>query len=489
MVDMSVIEAGWLMLDKPNSPMHISSLMIFKKAKDYDVMKYLRQHKDTYKPAAPFNYVLKKTLRKPFGEWRQEETFAFDYHVTGIALSPEENSPDHLYKTTAWLHSIPLDRNRPLWQLFIIQGLPENHYALLIKVHHSLMDGAFAMSLLDKMLQRTAAHRDDRPFWTQNFKAMDQKSKSARLPFNWKGKAHKTMQFLESMGQLTLRALNHRLPMTLPYSAPPCLINTEISSRRNLEVAKFSLAEIHKLADFHKVTINDVLLYLTGSALQSYLRSKDQNPKSSLKAIMPVSLRKQGEDALGCRLGFALTELGSGDARPAERLACIKRTMQAAKVFLQSFDATQKIALTSALDLLFVGSHLWPGLSKSLPQIANVLISNVVGPKSTLYFNGDRLEQIIPLSLLFDGQALNVTALSYKDHFTISCVSCPDVLFDPELLQLGFREAYEELQALAHRPKKSPKFLKTQGSQRHKAKRKVARAEVPGSEIAQSSFS
>ncbi len=476
MVDMSVIEAGWLMLDKPNSPMHISSLMILKKAKDYDVMKNLRQHKDDYQPAAPFNYVFNKTLRKPLGEWQEEETFAFDYHVTGIALSPEENSPDHLHKTTAWLHSIPLDRKRPLWQLFIIQGLPENHYALLMKVHHSLMDGAFAMSLLDKMLHRRVGFTDDRPFWAQDLKAKDRKTKGPRRSIIWKEKGHKTWQFLESIGLLSWRILNHSLPMTLPYNAPPCLINREITARRSLEVTSFSLAEIHRLAELHKVTINDILLYLTGSALQSYLRSKNQNPKPSLKAIMPVSLRKQGEEALGCRLGFALTELGSGDARPAERLASIKRAMQAAKVFLQSFDDAQKIALTSALDLLFVGSHLWTGLSKHLPQIANVLISNVVGPKHCLYFNGDRLEQIVPLSLLFDGQALNVTALSYEDHFTISCVSCPDVLFDPEVLQLAFHQAFEELQALGQGPKKSPKFLKTKGSKRHEENRKVARA-------------
>jgi WS/DGAT/MGAT family acyltransferase len=438
MPGMRVVEAGWLLLDRPESPMHVSSLLVFKPSQPYDVLRHWRERFAAFRPCPPFNYVCKKELKHPWGHWELTRTFDFDEHVRGLALTPGENTPEDLHHLAAWLHSLPLERDRPLWQLFVIEGLPDQRYAVLIKIHHALTDGAFAMGLLDHMLSPVPDESCEVPFWAQNVRDEE----SSRPTRSFKNLVPAAMSF----GQGLLNSLQHNPAMKWPFQASPSLLNQEITARRHLEVCTFPLPDIMDWAHQHKASLNDTLLFLTGTALHRYLEQHSEKGPEALNALIPVSIRSGAETDPGCRLGFAVANLGSRHASPKQRLDDIKRSTEAAKTFLQNFNTAEKQVLTSALDILYVGSQVLPGRGRYLPPLANLLVSNVVGPKETLYFNGDQLEEIVPLSVLADGQSLNVTALSYADQLFVSCVCCSDVIEEPGLLKDLFEQCWDEMQ-------------------------------------------
>jgi WS/DGAT/MGAT family acyltransferase len=439
MPGMRVVEAGWLLLDRPESPMHVSSLLVFKQARPYDVLHHWRERFASFRPCPPFNYVYKQDLKKLWGSWDTTRTFNFDEHIRGFALAPGGNTPEDLHRLAAWLHSLPLSRDRPLWQLFVIEGLPDQQYAVLIKIHHALTDGAFAMELLDHMLSPFPDEACGIPFWAQNLKV----SKYPGPTRTFKNLIPAAMSF----GQGLLNLLQHNAGMSWPFQASPSLLNQAITSSRHLEVCRFPLPEVMEWAHEHKATLNDTLLFLTGTALHRYLEQHSEQGPELLNALIPVSIRSEADHDPGCRLGFAVADLGSRHASPKQRIEEIKRSTAAAKSFLQELNPAQKQVLTSALDILYVGTQTLPGHGRYLPPLANLLVSNVAGPKDELYFNGDQLKEIIPLSVLADGQSLNVTALSYADQLFISCVCCSDVIEDPRSLKDFFEQCWSEMQS------------------------------------------
>jgi diacylglycerol O-acyltransferase len=437
MPGMRVVDAGWLLLDRPESPMHVSSLLVLKQAQPYDVLHHWRERFASFRPCPPFNYVCKRDLRHPWGRWEPTRSFDFDDHVRGMALTPGENTSDDLYRLAAWLHSLPLDRDRPLWELFVIEGLPDQHYAVLIKIHHALTDGAFAMALLDHMLSPFPDERCEFPFWAQH--------REESQPTGPRRTFKSFVPTALGLGQGILASLPHGPALKWPFQAAPTLLNQAITPKRHLEVCTLPLPEVLEWAHEHKASLNDALLFLTSTALHRYLNQHAAKGPESLNALIPVSIRSNDESDPGCRLGFAVADLGSRHASPKERLNHIKRSTQAAKAFLQNFNTAEKQVLTSVLDILYVGSQLIPQLGRSMPPLANLLVSNVMGPKGTLYFNGDKLKQIIPLSVLADGQSLNVTALSYADQLFVSCVCCTDVIKDPRSLKDLFEQSWETM--------------------------------------------
>jgi WS/DGAT/MGAT family acyltransferase len=437
-----MVESGWLLLDKPQSPMHVSSLLLLKKSRPYEVLKYWRERWRSQSPVSPFNFVWRRSLQYPLGGWEPQAEFIFDDHIRGLALAPGENSPEHLHQLAAWLHSLPLEKDRPLWQLFVIEGLPDQQYAVLIKIHHALTDGVFAMGLLEHMLSPSAEEHCEKPFWSQALHG----AANHRAPMTWSQSLKNLAPLAKGMGQGLLYMRRQHQPMKWPYQASPSPLNQEITARRHLEVMTLPLSAVREWAHEHDATLNDTLLCLTGMALHDYFQEQHQEEPESLHALVPVSLRSIEQNDPGCRLGFAVADLGPQHANIEERLVQVKRSTEAAKSFLENFNPVQKQLLTSVLDLVYVGSQTVPGLQRRLPPLANLLVSNVVGPRQTLYFNGDPLEEIIPLSILADGQGLNVTALSYHDKLTLSCVCCPDVVPNPYLLREGFAAAWDELQ-------------------------------------------
>lgn len=209
---------------------------------------------------------------------------------------------------------------------------------------------------------------------------------------------------------------------------------------------QYARARIRALATQADATVNDVVMAISGGALRRYLAELGCLPERSITAGMPVAIRPQGEASVGNAISFMLANLGTDLSDPVERLARCRRSARAGKNVLESLprEALEPFAILlngpqTAKVILGLGARGRP--------LYNLVLSNVPGPKDARYFDGARLESVFPFSLLFDGQALNITASSYAGVLTLTFTGCRERLPSLQRLAVHSGEALAELEA------------------------------------------
>jgi WS/DGAT/MGAT family acyltransferase len=291
------------------------------------------------------------------------------------------------------LHAQPLDRTRPLWECHVFDGLPERQFALYVKVHHALLDGVGGLRLMQKLRA----------------------------------------------------AISHADQLVTPYRAPASPFNRRITANRAFSMECCELARIKRLAHLGEASSNDVVLAVCAGALQRLLADQDVE-RVPLTAAVPVSTRPRHDGGTGTALSFCLANLATDIRDPRTRLRAIRASTRRAKEHLGRLPRAALTPYTATLMLPFLVEQL-SRVGGRLRPMFNVVISNVPGPKAPLYLEGARLETATPLSVLFHGQALNITCIRYTDRFSFGFTGCPDVLPGFEHLAGYARESLEELEA------------------------------------------
>jgi diacylglycerol O-acyltransferase len=212
---------------------------------------------------------------------------------------------------------------------------------------------------------------------------------------------------------------------TLPMQAPRSMLNVPITGARRFAAQSWSLEQIRAVGKAAGVTVNDVVLAMCSSALRAYMLELGALPDAPLTAMTPVSLRREdsGEDS-GNAVGTILCNLATDVADPADRLAAIHESMQRGKDLFAGLNQLQASAISAAMMAPLTLSMAPGGLAQLAPPPFNLIISNVPGPKSPLYFNGARLTGVYPLSIPTIGQALNITVTSYVDNMEFGLTGC-----------------------------------------------------------------
>ncbi|NJN47690.1 MAG: DUF1298 domain-containing protein [Candidatus Competibacteraceae bacterium] len=256
-----------------------------------------------------------------------------------------------------------------------------------------------------------------------------------------------------SLAKAGLQAVNLRQSnVPLPFSAPQTVLNLPVSAQRRLAVHTLSLTAVKTLSEVADATVNDVVLAVCAGALRRYLATKQALPAQPLVAFMPVSMRSaQTSPSSGNQVFAVLCCLATEQSDPRQRFAVIKASANAAKVQFsaQSMETTgQQILLLGGLLVLI--QRL--GVSAHIAPPANVVISNVPGPRQTLYLNGAQLVAQYPLSMLIDGLALNITITSHADSLDFGVLACREALPDVERLANYLGDAFTELQAVLMKP-------------------------------------
>jgi WS/DGAT/MGAT family acyltransferase len=348
------------------------------------------------------------------------------------------------------LHGGLLDRHRPLWEFHLIEGVEGDRFAVYSKIHHAMMDGVRAMRHLEKALSTDPERRDMPPFWAVDprpGRSSRPVGEEAPAPSGLLGSAREYVggalrtagTLVESVGQslnvgpalassLYRGLVEHEL--ALPFEAPPSMLNVPITGARRFAAQSWPLKRIQRVRERTGTTINDVMLAMSAGALRHYLEAHDGLPEKPLVAALPVALEDSGS---GNALGAILVNLATDEPDPAERLHRIRQSGLAAKGNLQGRDP-MTIAALSAIVAAPIGLGL---------------ISNVPGPKVPLYWEGAKLDGIYPISVPLDGQALNITVMSYADSMEIGITG--DRRAVPHLQHLlGYLEdALVELEAVA----------------------------------------
>jgi WS/DGAT/MGAT family acyltransferase len=326
-----------------------------------------------------------------------------------------------LLELTSRLHGSLLDRHRPLWETHVIEGLKDGRFAVYTKMHHALVDGVSALNLLQRSLSLSPSDHQIQVPWELPPRAQIQTTES-RLR-----RTLRTMGSVAGLGSSTLgltRAALLEQQLTLPFRAPRTMLNVPIGGARRCAAQSWSLDRIKNVKTAAGATVNDVVLSMCAGALRAYLIDQNALPDRPLIAMVPVNLRTAADGDGGNVVSATLCNLATNVEDPAKRLEVIQKSMCASTKVLSQLPRAQAMAVAATTVLAPAALAGLAGFTASTPPSFNVCISNVSGMREPLHWNGARLAGNYPMSIVLDGQALNITVATSADNLDFGLVGC-----------------------------------------------------------------
>lgn len=470
MAKMGIYDYAFLLTETADSPKHVAGLQIFEPPGDYpgdyvsDLLAALRKRP----PGGLFMLKLKGSLLGT-PEWVEDASFDLDYHLRHARL-PRPGSDAQLMDLVGRLHSVLLDRQRPLWELHVIEGLAGGRFALYAKIHHAYCDG---ITLVRLMMGTLNASPDDKTLYasweSRHETRLREKARglSERLQ-QGAGLLRRGMTSAFELSGLTLRFALQRIGMRrsrfpLPFTAPRTRLNTSVTRARRAAIGELPIAELKAVAKATGTTLNDVIVTLCDIALTRYLQDHKDAPHTPLVAQIPVSLRRDEDEQLGNQIAILPVTLGHAGREPLRRLAEIHESSSRLKEEASALSPDSVSLYTLAIQGAAQAAELM-GLGDAVPPLGNVLISNVPGPREPLYLWGATLVASYPLSAIPPGLAMNITVFSYRGKFDVGVIAGYDAIPDIERLPEYMSDGLRALQsALARREARRRKPRKGRG--------------------------
>jgi WS/DGAT/MGAT family acyltransferase len=410
--------------------------------------------------------------------WVEDEHFDLEFHVRHIRL-PEPADLRQLKITVARLASRPLDLNRPLWEMYVIEGLdnvegaPAGSYAIFTKLHHAAVDGHSMRDILSGVHDLTPEVHDEpssdewaperRPAarWLLQRAALNNLIRSPLLT------ARAAAGLVPSAGVLSRAALgrsDRRSGSLVPPRVPRTRFQAEVTPHRVLDGRAFPLDEIkriRKLAD--GATVNDVIISIVGGGVRRYLESKGETSAEALICGAPVDLRKGEESVAGNDIAFLAVALGSEIADPVQRLRRVHESTAGAKQMQKAVGARELSELSASFPGALSSWGFKTLAATSLlfgnrRPLFNVGVSNVPGPQVPLYMNGAQAVRFFGVAPIFDGTALVFGVFSYRGEIDVSFVSCRRVVPDPAYLAECLQASYDDLLAVTEPKTATPRL-------------------------------
>ncbi|MFT3775958.1 MAG: wax ester/triacylglycerol synthase family O-acyltransferase [Minicystis sp.] len=448
----------FLAAETHESLIHVGVLIPFSPppdgGRDLNLRQLLDDLKRQPKVFAPWSYKLKhpELLTSPLQAWVEDPDLDVDYHVRRSAL-PTPGDERELGILVSRLHSNRIDFHRPPWEFHFIEGLEGGRIAIYFKVHHALVDGYTGMRLLMRSLSTDPSERDTPVFFMQPPPAASARHEDeehaptlGRLFHELQEQVDATRDAGRALMNVLSAARAKDRSLVAPLQAPRSVLNQKISRNRRFATQQYDAGRLRRIAKAHDGTLNDVVLALCGSALRRLLAEQDALPDKSLTAMLPVNIRPKDDPGGGNAVGAILATLATDIADPVKRLEAIITSTRRAKGQLQGLSKSAILQYSTML--------LSPGLLSQIPGAVgrvrpafNVVVSNVPGPETPLYFRGWRAEALYPLSIPFHGFGLNITVNGYNGTLSFGFIGCRDALPHLQRLAVYSGEALEELEA------------------------------------------
>ena len=476
---LSALDHAFFAIETPRTPVNIAALQIFQIPPNNrgNFVRRLLKELRTAEPGPPFNKKLLRNRVSQLLEWIPDEAFDLDYHVRHLAL-PRPGEMSDLLDLVSNLHTRLLDRTRPLWEFNIIEGLRGNKFAIYLKLHHATVDGMGAMALLESCLS-TEPDAEPMAVWKGLPGSVgDQNPNQSLSLLDSVGSIFESVKITRDIGKLlvahgskALNISNSEAPAL--FTAPKTIFNQQVSAARRFRTSSISLSAVKQLARSAGATVNDVVLAICSGALRSYLEAKDALPTRSLIATIPMAIK--GVTREGNQITYVAADLATTEDDLMERLTKINRSTQAAKSEVAQVvpAAATGYALAAQSILAVLNKVRVPDL---IPPLANVVISNVPGPRAEQYLGGAVLEANYPVSVLADGQALNITVVSCADSIDFGLLGCRETLPDIDVLAQHIPVAFAELEsAVAEAHGKADVRLKPKTAKRRVKKKTPGR--------------
>ena len=486
---MPVTDAFFLLLESRRTPMHVGGLNLFTLPKDVDDTTFL----------AKLSEVLQYDgeLRRPFGEklrtgplgiagnilWEEDDELDMDYHIRHSAL-PRPGRYRELFGLVSRLHGTLLDRSRPLWEMHLIEGLQNRQFATYFKAHHCAIDGVGAMHLMSSMYSTNARTKvKTSPFSYEAFQAYKKKLE-AESPKSIRPKEDEvravaevlreqlggTVNVAKAVQEMASVWMGRNNQISVPFhKVPRSVLSTKLTGARRFVAQSWSFERVRAVGKAYGGTLNDAVMAMCAGALRKQLQEQRALPKASLKAMAPVSVRASGDVDSANAVGMVCVDLATNVRDPAKRMRTIKASMDAAKGQLQGMSGREIQIYTGISQAPMLLTQL-TGLGNRLPAFSTV-ISNVPGPRERRYWNGARLDGMYPVSIPFDGAAVNFTLVSNFENLDFGIIACRKSVPHVQRLIDFMEEALVELEDAAG--------LRTASGRRRRApKRKAATAKA-----------
>ena len=465
---LSGLDAAFLYLETPSHHMHVAMTMVIDPATmpggySFDKLKAFIRSRLHVVPLfhrrlaqVPFN------LHHPV--WVEDPDFDLDYHVRRIGV-PAPGGRRELAELAAQIASNQLDRSKPLWEMWVVEGLKHGRIGVITKVHHCAIDGASGADFLVHLFDLAPVSQEDWPE-PEPLPIEHMPTDIELLGFAAASLAKQVTNAIPLVGrtaQSVARVVRGRrdpekLVGAAPLSAPHTPWSAAVTSHRSVAFARVSLDEVKRVKNIFGCTVNDAVLALVAGTLREYLDEKGELPIESLVAICPISVRSDqltNEATSANRVSGMFVSLGTEIDDIGDRIAHIRQSTKGAKEEHNAVGATMLMdwAEYASPNVFNLASRLYSnmGLANRHRAIHNVIISNVPGPNFPLYYAGAELVAAYPLGPVMEGCGLNITVFSYRDSVDIGFMACreliPDVWSLAEASERAMRDLSESADA------------------------------------------
>ncbi len=442
--------------------MHVCGIAVYDPSDAPDGWSF-DQVKDLYRSrlhlAPPFRQRLVEVplgLHHPI--WIEDPDFDIDNHMHQVTV-PAPGGLRELAELASRLVTIQLDRSRPLWEMWVIDGLENGRVAVMSKVHHSAIDGSSGAELTVATLDlgpEIAVHEPETE-WVPDkipneIELLGYATTSLiRQPVRVARSLQRTVGV--GMGLHQRNRQPEAEPPPAPFAAPSTSFNHALTRNRSYAPVTLSLSDAKRVKNHFGTSLNDVILALCAGALRYYLDQLGERPSAPLVAMVPISVRTQEQNGdMGNQVASALTSLSTDVDDPVERLLTISRGMREVKSQQEVIGANtlQDWAEFAAPAVFGRAARLYSRtrMANRHRPIFNLTISNVPGPPFPLFLAGGRMEHNFPMGPIYDGGGLNITVMSYLDNLDFGIVACPELVDDVWTIAEGLEQSLDELLAL-----------------------------------------
>ena len=453
---LSPLDVSFLYFEGPTTPMHVGGVAIFEAPEDgfdYDRLVELISQRIALVPR--YRQKVKWVpgrLANPV--WVDDEDFDVTYHVRRSAL-PKPGTEAQLRELVGRLQSRQLDRNRPLWEIYLVEGLEGGRVAIITKTHHAMVDGVSAVDIGTVILDLTPTPRDvPDDDWSPRKEpgaaslmvgaVTDYLKRPTQALDTARGAVVDARATVGKLVAVTGGILQST--KTMVRSAPSSPLNVTIGEQRRFGMADTELDDYKRVRKAHGGTVNDVVLATVSGALRTWLltRGETVTPTTTIRAMVPVSVRSDGESELGNRVSSYFVDLPVGEGNPVMRLHQVSFAMRGHKESAQSVGADALVQLTGFAPptIHALGARVASGFSK---RLFNVVVTNVPGPQFPLYAAGARMLEMYPVVPLGKGQAVSIGLTSYDGGVYYGLNADRDAMPDIDVLATCIEESLAEL--------------------------------------------
>ena len=440
---LSGLDASFLYLESGAQLMHVCGLIVLDPETipgGYDFGKFTKELSQRVSDVPMFNRKLKTVPGGiDFPVWVVDEEFDIDRHVHRLAV-PSPGGERELSEVVGHLAGIPLDRSRPLWEMYVIEGLESGQIVVFSKMHHASVDGVSGSNMISYLcsLEPDAPPLDsaDAPGATASQRVPSDLELVGRGVVSTVTKpwqlARMVAPTVRTLSETVSRAREGRA-MAAPLTAPRTSFNGTITGHRAIAWTDISLDDIKEIKNaIPGATVNDVVLALSGGALRRYLQDRGELPSTSLLASVPVSVHLESKRTGRNKVSTIFCKLGTDVEDPLKRITSMSKANADAKDHHKAVpaDTLQEWAEFAAPRTFGLAVRMVSDLrlADRAPVIHNLVISNVPGPPVPLYFLGARIDALYPLGPVFHGAGLNITVMSNNGQMHIGAIACRELM-------------------------------------------------------------